>query len=248
MNLAMAGSLSLLWAMVNSLQIIAFYVTLQVTIPATCLMILEEIYKVACFDFVGYDDVVGIFKDEAAEEELTSEDEVSINMIDDLGLPTTLMLAYILIGALFVLLATLVNKFVCKGNSEKIKKAALKVSGSIFWNLVLRIVLESYLEYLNNSGEAIKAFHWARTTEKLYTLAHIMILTVFVGFPVFTFLWVIKNKDKLHEPQYIKKFGALTLDLDLYKHNHWQILFNVIFMLRRLFYGILILFFVSPFA
>lgn len=80
-NIALSGSLAVLWGLVNSLQIIAHFKLLRVIMPTESTKIYYEImYELATFDIVPTDEItsflqdnIGLTKDETFEEDQLSE-------------------------------------------------------------------------------------------------------------------------------------------------------------------------------
>ena len=60
-------SLSMLWGMINGIQILAYYMLLNLPIPANVLLVEEILYEVATFDLIPLDFVVNFLDTQVGE-------------------------------------------------------------------------------------------------------------------------------------------------------------------------------------
>lgn len=79
-NIALSGSLAVLWGLVNSLQIISHFKLLRVIMPTENVKIYYDVlYELATFDIVPTDQIVAYLQESAGlgKDESLGEDQLS---------------------------------------------------------------------------------------------------------------------------------------------------------------------------
>lgn len=110
----------------------------------------------------------------------------------------------------------------------------------MFWNFVIRLTLEKYLEMsmlLMIKMYAINLESWFEVTGSMFSIVLLTLMTLFnLLVPVFLHC----KKSVFKEPEFISKYGSLVADL---KVNELAArLYYMMFMLRRQIFTVLIVY------
>ena len=120
------------------------------------------------------------------------------------------------------------------------------LSNLLFYNLILRLFLEGYLEYattsfLNITNVSIHQLNilqlnWVAYTGKLSSVFAIIIAVIIVSLPFITWILLWRRVGTLSDHENINTFGALYAELR--KDSRIALLYHVIYMIRRLVFAL----------
>ena len=155
-NLVMAGSLSLLWGLINSLQLLTYYPFLNVHFPINVNIYLAALFDLANMDVLPSDDLEEYFGskfdqaigyDESSSDDQEAAQIMTQTMIDadfgELRILQSNMLLYLLFALIFAIaLLAMIVKLCFKKVKRAIKISEI-VWRAIFFNLLIRTVIET---------------------------------------------------------------------------------------------------------
>ena len=244
----MAASLQMLWGMINVMQIIVHMPLLNVNFPENTMFFYSLIIEISSFNLIPESWMEAIkkkffyFNDVEFDESFTKMGYKSESSIENLGS----MFMYFG-GSLCLLGFVLLIRFL-KNRSQFINKVYTYLAKIIFWNLILRMFLEGYIEYAITSLINIYKLEWDTRSNSFSSVFSIVIFTLIFIFPFIVWYILWKNSaEKLLEQESIDSFGSTYMELR--NDSKSALLYNVIYMLRRLLFCIIILVFKKwPFA
>lgn len=91
------------------------------------------------------------------------------------------------------------------------------VSRKLFFNSIIRAILESYLKFSISTWISIKKLDFSTIDtkeEKINVLMTFVFLTVILAFPPFTYVILHKFKDKLEDEDFKGRFESLYLNVN----------------------------------
>lgn len=150
LNVALSGSLCMLWGMINALQIIVHMPMMQTNFPANTQMLLDMFISVANFKYFDTKPIyskafafLGISEDPNDEQgvnpKFANQGMGSKNMAKNLGM----MGVAIVFGTLFVLI--LIALYLKFREHPKLKFVLKKIWDKVFFSSFIRYMLEAYL-------------------------------------------------------------------------------------------------------
>ena len=157
------------------------------------------------------------------------------------------LLVFILLQVALILLLVLCKP--CSALCKCCKSTHGKVSNWLFFNPLLRLLLEATLDFSfsifiqtslmqENEDEEEKE---KSVSEKFiqYNDSMVWIFIVVIGImPIFVSIFLCCNRKKLQEPDFDKKYGALYTGLNLEKRS--IVLYTPLFMLRRILFALVV--------
>ena len=69
MNLALAGSLSVLWGLINSLQLVTHFPMTNLTFPINAKTYYSALLEISSFDMIPTEDLTEVIGDEVGEDD-----------------------------------------------------------------------------------------------------------------------------------------------------------------------------------
>ena len=116
------------------------------------------------------------------------------------------------------------------------------VSRKIFFNSILRGILEAYLRFSISTWLSIKKMDASVTTkeEGINASLTVVMAIIICCFPPFTYFLLLRNKDRLLDEDFKGRFESLYLNVETKIDK--SILMMSLFVLRRLLYSLNIVF------
>ena len=211
-------SLSMLWGLINGLQIIAYLMLFNISIPANVLIVDTVFYEIATFDIIPLEWVLEFLDHTFGDLDNNRYVYLSSNALDNdfdrtnpfhnAVVPLFLTIASLLVMSLLKLLS------LCKG---KLLQFYLWVKKKVYWNFFLRLLTEEYIVIALASLVKIFAFDLTNNYEIVSSTFALLMLFFTLLFPLLItrFLWR-KHKENvivIQDSSFKDKWGALTLDL-----------------------------------
>ena len=199
LNYLMQSSISFVWGLINSLQILSYFPLINLAMPANAHLFFQIIVHIANFEIVDQiDDVVDIFEDETGLIE--DKEFILSDSFEDFGYTTTdiienlsvIFLVFLLLLAAplcFLILYGLLGW--CRG----CKKCLAATAGAIFMNSYIRFLLESYLELCLSSMLRFKMLVFGAASPSTHSVLSIVFLALLVIFPAFTGTYMMCRKE-----------------------------------------------------
>ena len=120
------------------------------------------------------------------------------------------------------------------------KKLVNIVLGKLMFNSLLRACMQTFFMTCVGLWYSLKGTS-VDSKEGIISLIVAILLTIYVfGFPIFSWMFLSKKKDKLREPEFKIKYDSLYLNLDYYKTK--ALPNTSFFFLRRIMFAALIVF------
>ena len=144
----------------------------------------------------------------------------------------------LMMGCVILVLAIIVIllfRFCKPGN--KCHTIGRKIKQKIFWNTVLRFVLQSYLKNSLAVLFTISVMNVSTSTGIMNAVASIVLLLVLIVLPIYFAILLHRKRQSLTLEEMKAKIGSLYLGMNV--KTVYQRLYSSIFMLRRLLYAIL---------
>jgi len=259
MNVVMSGALAQVWGMINGMQIMVHLPALAVKFPANAFMVVEQILQIATFDFpyidvetlsggffaVSEDDA--IFTDIPEEKALELSDSFDQLSYGSRYMSRNLGSVYILFIISFGILVLTFFFWMfskCCGCSERAFK---KLDGKFAWNFYIRLVLEASLELsfsciINLKYGNVFKYPESPTIGSIFNFVVAIIFSVLVlASPLVILIAYNYHFLKLNVPEFEERYGAVYEGL---KHcNRSVLLYPVIFVARRIIFGLVAVFF-----
>ena len=143
----------------------------------------------------------------------------------------------VLLGVLVVMaiIITLLVK-TCKTGS-KIYGLFTKIKGKIFWNAILRFILQSYLKIALATTFSLYLASFGTDMEIVNFVLSIAILLILLGMPILFAVVLHKNRNMLSTEELKAKIGSIYLGIRVNNVSHR--FYSSVFLIRRMTYAIL---------
>ena len=231
LNLVLSGPLQLLWALINSLQIVTHFPLISVMMPSNAYTMLLTIVKISDFDYLPVEDLieemedsVGIEKDAVVLSENFRDFELdSSDMIRNLQVVFLFMLLLVFMPIAFLLLFTIFKK------NSKCKVWLSKMGRALFWNTYIRFWLESYLQLSIASFLRFRQFSFGSASDNFnsgfaLTIFLTLVLLLTASMPILQC-----------KPSGSARYSELALGLNTGRRQ--SMLSPTLFMARRIIYA-----------
>ena len=178
LNIVLGSSLKLLWGMINTLQFVVFFTDWKVLIPPNALIAIETFRTIALGEFIPYDWLI-----EPLSEPFKGADDESessrASVLSNMGI-------MLLFGGIILVLAIAVIILVklCR-NNQKCRALFVKLKTKIFWNSILRFILQSYLKNSLAVMFAIYVISFRGETGIINGVITLFLLLVFIFLPIY---------------------------------------------------------------
>ena len=232
-------SLSMLWSMINGVQILAYFMLLNLSIPANVLIVKETLYEVANFDMLPLDLVTDAL--DSVMGEYDNNRNVSLgaqamqsgfdrtNPIINMILPLVIVFSTFVILALLVLISKL---------HRKLRQFYLNVKKKVFWNHFIRLYIQEYIVICLSCLIKLYAFDLSNFYEILNSILALILFMMTVVVPLIAILFLLRqhkagnlDRDNPKYSSFRQKWGSLTLDLQIREKE--SLFFTTVFMVRR---------------
>ena len=199
MNVLLGASLKFLWGMINTLQFIVFFTEWKVRIPGNATIAIKTFRKIALGEFIESEWITDPIKDMTMSEDEEGNQSVLANM------GVNLVFGVILL-ALIVLVVVLVRT---SKPGSCINNLFVKVKSKLFWNSVIRFILQSYLKTSIGCMMAVSAVSFGASAATVSSILAILFAVVLAVIPVY-FLWFLhKRRKTLQQDDVKQRFESL---------------------------------------
>ena len=194
-NLILKSAMSVLWSLLHSMQIIAFFPLVNISMPANAFLLFKVLIKIATLDILPTEELIDGVKDGlgiSSDEYVLTDDFFifgyeSTSPIDNLQLKFIALVGLIVLPLLLSLVRVLFCRCRCtNGCIGWIRKR-------IFFNTYIRFGLEAYLELALSSLLRLKNFRFINASENFHSIFSLMTLLTIVSFMVFTLIFLQKR-------------------------------------------------------
>ena len=107
-----------------------------------------------------------------------------------------------------------------------------KIVDGLFWNSVISFITEAYMQLTVSCIINLLSLSFTSYGTVISSLSSLLALIVCLGFPIFSFCFLSRNRDKLRESQFKEKFESLYEGLN-HKHGHYIVLAEPFFGCAR---------------
>ena len=173
-----------------------------------------------------------MLKNKESEEDDASKEDKS-NVLANMGVMLVILLV-------IIFLTVFTSLFICLCKKcPKCLNIFEKIRAKIFWNGILRFILQSYLKTIIGSLFAISLISFASKITTINAIISIVMFCMLVVIPIIFAAILHKNRANLQRSAIKEKIG--TLYLGMRTTTFCQRLYPFAFLLRRLVYAILII-------
>ena len=196
------GSMSLMWGLINSLQIIAHIPLLNVVMPANSKIIYDVIFKIANFKNPLVEPVQewaqSKIPKQADEEEglsysLKNAGYTSTNPLQNNIISLILLAALLTVIIMIVLILLLIRKCIKQGRLSAVAKAYEFIKKKVFWNFFLRYSLEVYLKTIIAYTIKMNALRFGDAGQTTNSILAIFIFVTAIGYIFFVMNFLLKK-------------------------------------------------------
>lgn len=150
------------------------------------------------------------------------------NLILNLG---TSFIVFFL-GVSGTLLLLMIERIAAKDKSSKLYKLVHYFYSRIVFSMVIRFLIEGYMELTLMTLVARYGRNWTLSGDKLSAVVE-LVFTVFLGvLPIFVFVFIWKLGKKFENKSFTEKYGSIYADLNM--ENPLSKWYNFVFIMRRL--------------
>ena len=228
------ASLSLLWGLINAMQVIAYLMLFNISMPANVLILYGMLFEIATFDLIDLDWVIewldSTFGDLDNNKEVSLSPSALENGYDKTNPFKQTVLPLFIVIVTFIIVGLL--KIISYLGSFPLK-VYLRIKKMIFWNHFHRLLAEEYIVIALACTIKMYAFDVSNYYETICSIFALLVLISTLSYPVIISRFLYKKFDQymLHETEFKSKWGEVTLDLQL--RDKRVMLFTFFFMVRR---------------
>ena len=230
------GSFEILWALINSMQIIS-YLPLMTPFFPKHVQIMFEVLK---FSNINFSFLSDIFKSMVPLDfgQIDSYNEVfTKNGIENpLFLENCASILWSLMSYFGIFLISIILYKISWWT--KMKDLFSNIASSFIFNNFLRFVTEGYLELTFGSFLNVYSLRLGKTTENISFVVSAIFMLFLTLFPFFTFALIYDNRKNLIENEaYVKRYGTMFKH---FKHDGvwYKLQFYPTFLVRRLVFAV----------
>ena len=216
MNLLLSGTMTYLWGLLNSLQIVAHFPLINLMMPANAQMVFRMLVQIATFEFIP----IGPLIEESETRIGIDNTEYSVtDNFEDFGFDTTdpirnlqIMFVFMLFLIIYPLLFLALRGLFCW--SERCKRCINNLNTKMYFNTYLRFGLEAALELSISAFVRPLEFKFSTGTDVFHSAFSILIMTGLVFLLIFSLDFLQVRFSQLKDPLFERRYGDLYLGLD----------------------------------
>ena len=218
-NVLVAGSLTTLWGLVNSMQLMTHFPLTNIHYPINAAIWYSALYQLAAFDLVETDKLEEFIQSEIGDANQSEESFDPKTVLSDSTIQAGFESADVVNGnmlqivfysaGVFACLIILIIYLICRKSKTTTDKL-VKLRNLFVWNYFIRTLLETAIESSMNAFIRmyfIDTSTWWESLSTSYAFLQLSILTLF-GLIVPLFLY--KKQSVLTTKAFITRYGALT--------------------------------------
>eukprot|EP00347_Sterkiella_histriomuscorum_P015990 403354921 len=236
--LVLGFSLKQLWMLLNTLQILCCLPLLNISIPSNYVYFAQMLKDISNLNFLPKEQMkklTGIFggnsnsgtndeNDKFVNARFKTMGYQSTNIQQNLGLLFFVLLAFAIVAVFIIIMQKAIRKY------PKAKRFFDNIKQKIFYNLFIRSGMKGYL----NFSLALFIQMQADTDDVASMILTVLMALFIFSAPITTFIFLLKNLDKLKDDQFRVQFGTLYLNL---KETMVSALYPTMFLTRRLIFS-----------
>lgn len=111
----------------------------------------------------------------------------------------------------------------------------------IFFNTILRFLMECYLELSISSMVQVRSINWNNESNTFAIAFAIFIFVLIIAYPFFTIIFLTRNFKKLEDHAFEQTYGSLFENIKV--KFQMNIYFSFLFLFRRLIFCLAAVFF-----
>lgn len=221
-NIVLASSLSLLWGLINALQLLTHFPFFNIRWPNNANTYYGALYELANLDMIPTDDIeeklnerIGANEEEEDEDEKFEPSDFLSDTTIEAGYDSSdsisgNILTYMLLGAGLAIGLLLLVLRLCCWKSERVRKCITKIKESLFFNFFLRTTFETFLEtsvvYMIKMHDIDYESGYEMVNSSVSLVSVALLILFSLSIPIF----LSCKGSQLKTPDFIKKYGALV--------------------------------------
>ena len=214
-NLLLSGPMTLLWGMLNCMQIVSHFDLVNIMMPSNAQYLFKILVSIATFNILPTEGVIdeieewlGIVNDDFYLTESFLDFQFdSSGPIRNLQV---MFLAMLLLAAIPIVLLVLRAVFFW---SKKVKSCIIFVKDKIFFNAYLRFGLEAYLELSLSSILRFRNFTFGTSSENFHSIFAMILFAGVLAYLAFSLFFLQSRHMILDTKEARNRYGALYLGL-----------------------------------
>jgi len=239
LSLLASCSLSLLWSMLNTLQLIVHLPLFSVVHPSNALYFYILLFGVANFTPIDVSETTSkAFDFTPSEEAHTLNFRLlgyeSKNAIENLGNNFLVLLFAIGMIMLIFALEMIINSRFCR-DSKLLKWILQALRKQFMFSFILRLVLETYLEICICVLINLKNLQKSTAGDRFATSTTAILSVIVIFLPPVLAVFCTLYRNHLYDPLFVQRFGALFESLD--PNRSISVMYFPAFTLHRLLFA-----------
>jgi len=204
-----------LWVMINELQLLSYFVLLNVRLPANLHYFMVSIFQVVNFEFVKIDALIERNYKSSTIDRFSSPFEQaglnSTNFIEILGFDLLIFIIFIVVASLTIMFA-LMFRVINAWCFNEVTKSFKRVS-ALSW--LFRFALETFLQLFMASMLNSYNLRYSTTGDIVNSIITFIAMVICLNMPLYVY-WqsVATKREKLDSKQHARHYGNLYAKLN----------------------------------
>lgn len=212
----------------RKLTIMVHLLIMNVEIPANAQYFFASLLSFVTFDLIDLSPhirkIFDLYDDEISNENLSNLGYSSNYFIINIG-SLLIVMAYLI----FLLILYACTWFIM---NEKFMHYRNKIVDGLFWNKLISFVTEAYMQLTISCLINFLSFKFTSVGTAISSSAAVVAFIVCLGFPVFSYCFLYRNRQNLETCEFKEKFESLYEGLN-YKLGHFIVLAEPAFGFAR---------------
>ena len=250
-SLLVGASLSMVWGLVHSLEMVAAFYLLNLRQPQNAQIVYEMIYNVANFSMMPSGWIENLLAEHVGDldKSIEAEEELSAtaSLLDTMTAQNPITNMYVFVNGLIVALATglaaLLLVIAC-GKTRCAKNQIATMKKAFIWSFFLRLLIENFLDLgITNMLRLYRNPDFDNWFESTTSVVAIVLIAVVAVFPFACLIFLCIKVNEINEEQFQDKWG--TLAGDLRAGDRTSVAYMPFFLIRRVGMSLTIVFLAS---
>lgn len=241
-NLLLSGAMGFLWGLLHCMQIISHFALVNIMMPANAEFLFDFLAEIATLNLVPSEPMIESIEGSIGivNDDFYLTDSFIDFEFDSSGPIRNLQIMFIALLVLVFLPICLLLLRLLFFWSDKMTKFIKKVNDKLFFNIYIRFGLECYLELCLSSMIRFKNFNNDTYSDRFHSTFATMIFVAVLLYAGFSLVFLQLRFASLNNEESTARFGDLYLGVKT--KDRTAVLFPFVFMLRRLLYASILVF------
>lgn len=244
-NLLLSGAMNLLWGLLHALQIVAHFPLINLMMPGNAQFLFQIIVKIATFDILPTEELIQDAEDSFGIE---NEEYILTDTFVDYGFDSSdpirnlqVMFIFICFLVLYPVLSVAIMGL-CFW-SDRCTRCRRWADRKMYFNTYIRFFLETFLELSITVLLRLKLYDFETGSDKFHTVSATILGVALVLFILMVAIYPQTKFKNMDSPDFSRRFGDMVLGLNF--KTRVAVAQPVLFVLRRCFYALIVVFWVD---